>query len=63
MRTFETMAIPDLLKAMRYCQKRAEEKQSCNECYYFKREYCPGEETRKQNTLLEDLMMEQREQM
>ena len=60
---FETLSLPDLLRAMNYCQKNTEEKKDCQECSFFKRGKCPGDETRKQNVFFEDLLLEQREQM
>ena len=60
---FENFSLPDLLRAARYCQKNAEGKRDCTECSFFKRDKCPGDETRTQNVFFEDLLLEQQEQM
>ena len=42
MTEFKDFSLPDLLRAIRYCQKNYEENDNCYNCYYYKRAICNG---------------------
>lgn len=61
MGNFKTMNIPDLLRAMRYCQSKKDGE--CYQCGFYKKEVCPGEVVKNRSSFFDELVMEQREQM